>query len=82
MTAAARRLGAGRVWIGSVDIPAERALAPIGFRPALHFSAIMFAGLHVMRVSRSSEAALAAHGSAVVGVGPGLVLRASHPRRH
>jgi GNAT superfamily N-acetyltransferase len=82
MTAAARRLGARRVWIGSVDIPAERALAPIGFRPALHFSAIMFAGLHVMRVSRSSEAALAAHGSAVVGVGPGLVLRASHPRRH
>ena len=82
MSLAARRLGARRVWIGSVDIPAERALAPIGFQPALHFSVMTVVGFHVMRVSRSSEAALAAHGSAVVGVGPGLVLRASRPRRH
>jgi GNAT superfamily N-acetyltransferase len=82
MSTAARRLGARRVWIGSVDIPAEKALAPIGFRPALHFNVARVGGLHLMRVSRSSEADLAAHGSAVVGVGPGLVLRASHPRRH
>jgi GNAT superfamily N-acetyltransferase len=82
MSAAARRLGARRVWIGSVDIPAESALAPIGFQPALHFNVATIAGLHLMRVSRSSDTALAAHGSAVVGVGPGLVLRASHPRRH
>jgi GNAT superfamily N-acetyltransferase len=82
MTAAAGRLGARRVWIGSVDIPAERALAPIGFRPALHFDVVTIAGLHLMRVSRSSDATIAAHGSAVVGVGPGLVLRASRPRRH
>ena len=82
MSSAARRLGARLVWIGSVNIPAERALAPIGFRPALHFSAMTIAGLHVMRVSRSSEAALAAHGSAVVGVGPGLVIRGSETLRH
>ncbi|HEY2436127.1 MAG TPA: GNAT family N-acetyltransferase, partial [Solirubrobacteraceae bacterium] len=82
MSAAARRLGARRVWIGSVDIPAERALAPIGFRPALHFNVATVAGLHLMRVSRPSGAAGAALDSAVVGVGPGLVLRASHPRRH
>jgi GNAT superfamily N-acetyltransferase len=82
MVAAARRLGVRRVWIGSVAIPAEQALAPIGFRPALYFDVARVAGLHLMRVSRSSEAALAAHGSAVVGMGPGLVLRASHPRRH
>ena len=82
MSAAARRLGARRVWIGSVDIPAEKALAPIGFQPALHFNVATVAGLHLMRVSRSAETALAAQGSAVVGVGPGLVLRASHPRRH
>ena len=81
-SAAARRLGARRLWIGSVDIPAEKALAPIGFRPALYFNAATIVGLHLMRVSRSVDAALAAHGSAVVGVGPGLVVRASHPRRH
>jgi GNAT superfamily N-acetyltransferase len=81
-TAAAQRLGARRVWIGSVDLPAEKALAPIGFRPALHFNVASIAGLHFMQVRRSSDAALAAHGSAVVGVRPGLVLRASHPRRH
>lgn len=82
MSAAARRLGARRVWIGSVDIPAEKALAPIGFRPALHFNVLNVGGLHLMRVSRSSDRSLAAEGSEVVGVGPGLVLRASHPRRH
>ena len=82
MSAAARRLGANRVWIGSVDIPAERALAPLGFRPALYFSVATIAGLHLMRVSGSADAALAAHGSEVLGVGPGLVLRASHVRRH
>ena len=82
MTSAAMRLGARRVWIGSVDVPAERALAPIGFRPALHFDVATLAGLHLMRVSRSRDATLAAHGSEVVGVGPGLVLRASRPRRH
>jgi GNAT superfamily N-acetyltransferase len=82
MSAAARRLGARRVWIGSVAIPAEKALAPIGFRPALHFTVATIAGMHLMRVSRSTDASLAAHGSAVVGARPGLVLRASHPRRH
>ena len=82
MSAAARRLGARRVWIGSVDIPAEQALAPIGFRPALHFNVANVGGLHLMRVSRAADRSLAAHGSEVLGVGPGLVLRASHPRRH
>jgi GNAT superfamily N-acetyltransferase len=82
MTEAARRLGARRVWIGSVDIPAEKALAPIGFRPALHFNVANLGGLHLMRVSRASDRSLAAHGSEVVGVEPGLVLRTSHPRRH
>ncbi|HKW07320.1 MAG TPA: GNAT family N-acetyltransferase [Candidatus Dormibacteraeota bacterium] len=82
MSAAARRLGANRVWIGSVDIPAARALPPLGFRPALYFTATTIAGLHLMRVSRPNDASLAAHGSEVVGVGPGLMLRASHQRRH
>jgi hypothetical protein len=34
-----------RVWIGSVAIPAERALAPLGFRPAAHFRTFRLLGL-------------------------------------
>lgn len=82
MSASARRLGARRVWIGSVDIPAERALAPLGFRPALHFDVFTGAGLHLVRVRRSADARLSVDASSVLGVSPGLVLRASHPRRH
>jgi hypothetical protein len=82
MSVAVRRLGARRVWIGSVDIPAEKALAPLGFRPALQFDVHTPPGLHVMRVSRASDLHLAADGSSVLGVSPGLVIRASHPRRH
>jgi GNAT superfamily N-acetyltransferase len=77
---AARRLGARRVWIGSVDIPAERALEPLGFRPALYFDSATFAGLHVMRVRRGSDWSTDA--CSVLGVRPGLVIRGSHPRRH
>ena len=74
MTAAARRLGARRVWIGSVDLPAEKALAPIGFRPVLHFSVMRVAGLHVMRVAGDV--------TDVVPVRPGLRIRRSRVRRH
>ena len=82
MSAAAGRLGARRIWIGSVAIPAERALEPLGFRPALHFDVVNLAGVHVIRVRRGSDGRLASEASAVVGVSPGLVLRGSHPRRH
>jgi GNAT superfamily N-acetyltransferase len=82
MSLSARRLGARRVWIGSVEIPAEKALAPLGFRPALHFDVFTAAGLHLMRVRRSTDSRLTTDASSVLGVSPGLVLRASHPRRH
>jgi len=82
MSVAIRRLSARRVWIGSVDIPAEKALAPLGFRPALQFDVFAPIGLHVIRIRRASDLHLAADASSVLGVSPGLVLRASHPRRH
>jgi GNAT superfamily N-acetyltransferase len=82
MTAAARRLGARRVWIGSVDLPAEKALAPIGFKPALHFSVMTVAGLHMMRVRRSTIRALATDASSAIGVRPGLVVGVAKTRRH
>jgi GNAT superfamily N-acetyltransferase len=81
ITTAARRLGARRVWIGSVAIPAEKALEPI-FRPALHFDSTTIAGLHLMRVTASAQRDLAADASSVVGVRPGLAIRASRRRRH
>lgn len=48
---AARRTGVTRAWIGSVDIPAAKALEPLGFRPAAHFRAGRFAGLFFTRAS-------------------------------
>jgi GNAT superfamily N-acetyltransferase len=45
---AARGLGARRVWIGSVAIPAEKALAPSGFRPAARFHVVRFLGVFAM----------------------------------
>jgi GNAT superfamily N-acetyltransferase len=43
----ARETGVRRVWIGSVDIPAEKALAPIGFEPAARFRTRRFGSLYL-----------------------------------
>lgn len=45
---AARQQGVTRVWIGSVAIPAEKALAPLGFRPTARFRTYRFLGLFAM----------------------------------
>lgn len=50
MSMTARRYGATRIWIGSVAIPAENALPPMGFQPAARFRAIRFAGLYAISV--------------------------------
>ena len=82
ITNAARRLGKKRVWIGSMAIPAEKALEPLGFQQALYFDHVTLAGIHLMRVRGSDHRALAADASSVVGAHPGLVIRGWHPRRH
>jgi hypothetical protein len=82
IAAAGRRGGLERIWIGSVAIPAEKALEPAGFQPALHFDSLTTAGLHLMRVRRSQDALLATDASAALAVRPGLVIRGSHIRRH
>ena len=79
---AARRYGVNRVWIGSVAIPAEKTLTPLGFEAALSFDSATIGALHLMRVRRSASSALARDASSVLGVQPGLVIRGSHPRRH
>jgi Acetyltransferase (GNAT) family len=82
ISSAGRRLGLRRLWIGSVAIPAESALAPLGFRPALRFDSSSLAGLHLMRVSRGPDARLASDACAALAVRPGLVIRGSRWRRH
>lgn len=78
---AARETGVKRVWIGSVQIPAEKALAPLGFRPALTFRARRFAGTHWMRVS-AAEPELGRDSRHIIALKPGIYVRASVARRH
>ncbi|TMC52289.1 MAG: GNAT family N-acetyltransferase [Chloroflexi bacterium] len=82
IASAARRTGLRRVWIGTVAVPAEKALEPAGFRPALHFDVSALAGMRLMRVRRSADTALATDASSALRVRAGLVIRGSHPRRH
>ena len=78
---AGRHAGLRRLWIGSVAIPAEKALAPLGFRPATRFRSLTIAGLHLMSVSLV-DSALGRESLHVLSVGPGLVLRGTTRRRH
>ena len=78
---AARDLGLNRVWIGSVAVPAEKALAPLGFSPAARFSTIRFAGQHLMRVSYA-DSPLGRDGRRVLSAGRGLYWLAVSHRRH
>jgi len=81
MAEAGRHAGLKRLWIGSVAIPAEKALAPLGFRPATRFRALTIAGLHLIRVS-SVDSALGGESLRVLSVGPGLLMRGTTRRRH
>ena len=78
----ARAEGFRRLWIGSVAIPAERAVEPTGFRPALRFASMTGAGVHVMRVAEAEHRELAADALAVLGARPGLHVRRAQTRRH
>ena len=78
---AANDTGVTRVWIGSVEIPAEKTLAPLGFRPALTFHSRRFAGTHWMRVA-AAEPELGRDSRHVIALRPGIYVRASVDRRH
>jgi GNAT superfamily N-acetyltransferase len=79
---AARREGFRRLWIGSVAIPAEKAVGPSGFRPALRFTAIAPPGAHVMRVHPATGAELSSDAYSVLSIKPGLHVRKRRSRRH
>ncbi len=78
----ARADGMKRLWIGSVAIPAEKALGQTGFRPALHFTSVTFAGVHIARVYPALDRTLADAASSVLGSRARLRAWRSHPRRH
>jgi GNAT superfamily N-acetyltransferase len=81
--------GLKRLWIGSVAIPAEKAVGPAGFKPALHFTSGSIAGFHwlAVRPSPGGDPTLVADARAVLGAGGkplrlGVSLRRSRPIRH
>ena len=78
----ARREGFRRLWIGSVAIPAERAVGESGFRPALHFASMRAAGLQIVSASPASDGGLATEGARILGIRPGITVRRSRRVRH
>lgn len=84
ITATAREERMRRMWIGSVAIPAEKAVSPSGFRPALVFNSVALAGLRVMRIAAApgADPTLASDAFRAVGSRPGARVWRSRPRRH
>jgi len=84
ITAQTREDGLRRLWIGSVAIPAEKAVGPSGFKPALVFDSAALAGLRGMRIAPApgADPALVADALQALSVRPGFRLRRSRPRRH
>ena len=58
IVARARAEGLARLWIGSVEDPAEKADADAGFKPVLHFAVTRFGPVRWLR-ARPAPAALA-----------------------
>jgi GNAT superfamily N-acetyltransferase len=78
----ARSLGLRRLWLGSVAIPAEKALGPAGFKPALQSRLLSRGGWHVAFVRAAQDQSLAEDAKAVLRSGPGVRVWRSHTRRH
>lgn len=78
-----------RLWIGSVAIPAEKAVPQVGFVPVLHFSSEVLSGIRWLKVRSETgvEPVLLVAGREVLAVG-GRPLRLdtwmkrAQPRRH
>ena len=81
IAAEARETGARRVWIGSVDVPAESALAPIGFAPAAFFWTSRLGRVYTTR-ARFVGSALGADARRVLPVRAGLYGGTVTRRRH
>lgn len=89
ITAVAAREGVTRLWIGSVAVPAQQAIGPAGFEPALHLHSTVKAGMCWLKVIVPEEAnpELVEAARDVLGIGGrplriATTLRRSRPRRH
>jgi GNAT superfamily N-acetyltransferase len=89
VAAIAAREGLARLWIGSVDIPAQQAIGPAGFKAALHMHSTIRAGMCWLKVIVPEEAdpELVEAARNVMGIGGrplriATTLRRSRPRRH
>ena len=84
-----RTEGKSRLWIGSLPIPAEKAVPSSGFAPALRMNSTVKSGMIWVRVRPADEAdptlVEAARGVMAIAARPirlGNSLRRSRPRRH
>jgi GNAT superfamily N-acetyltransferase len=78
------REGLRRMWIGTVAIPAEKALGPAGFEPVLEFATVVMVG-HIwirVRAAAGADAKTVADAHQAVAMPAGRFLRTSRPRRH
>jgi GNAT superfamily N-acetyltransferase len=89
MSARARHEGLARLWVGSVAIPAEKAMGPSGFQPALRLDSTVIKSMRWLKVMTAEGAnpTLVEAARSVLSVGRrplrlGTSLRLSRPRRH
>jgi len=84
IAAVAHREGMTRLWLGTIAIPAERAVEPSGFKPAIHSDAFSFAGFNWGRAWPTPNASplLVREACDVLGARPGWYVRRSQQRRH
>jgi GNAT superfamily N-acetyltransferase len=84
ISSAARQEGLQRLWIGSVAIPAEKAVAPSGFKPALRFETAKLGGVHLMAVTTPPAATQSLINDAceILSTRPGWHVRRSQHRVH
>jgi hypothetical protein len=89
IAAQARTEGLTRLWIGSIDIPASKAVAQAGFVPAIRFSSEWLSGIRWLRVTPADgvdpRLLLAARGVLGLAGRPlrlGSSMKRAEPRRH
>jgi hypothetical protein len=80
----AREEGMTRLWLGTIAIPAEKAVAPSGFKPAIQAFAFNIAGYHWVSAGPAPGASpsLVSDATEVLGERPGWHVRRSRRRLH
>ncbi len=80
----AREEGMTRLWMGTVAIPAEKAVGPAGFKPAIQSDSFSLGGFHFISAKPAPDASpsLISDASEVLGSRPGWYVRRTQHRRH